>query len=50
VWPLLRRRAFLRAGANVHFVIRDPALGTSRPGDLGGWWLTRGDASADEVF
>jgi hypothetical protein len=50
VWPLLRRRAFLRAGANVHFVIRDPAPGTSPPGDLGGWWLTRGDASADEVF
>ena len=44
--PLLRRRAFLPLGGNVHFMIRDAAP----PLPLSEWWLTRGDSSADEVF
>jgi len=46
--PMLRRRAFLPVGGNVHFMIRDPAPQPPRP--LPEWWLTRGDSSADEVF
>lgn len=47
---LLRRRAFVRVGANVHFMIRDPDPRRAFPASLEEWWLTRGDSSADEVF
>lgn len=47
---ILRRRAFLGVGATVHFMIREPDPALAGPADLGEWWLTRGDSSADEVF
>jgi GNAT superfamily N-acetyltransferase len=48
---LLRRQCYLPLSGNVHFLFRDvagdgPTFGKSLPG----WWISRGDGQADEVF
>jgi GNAT superfamily N-acetyltransferase len=47
---LLRRRAFLAAPPNVHLLTRDRAKTRGLSPVLGDWWITRGDANADEAF
>lgn len=47
---LLRRRAYLPAPPNVHLLSRDRAKSCGLSAVLGDWWITRGDANADEVF
>ncbi|HVB34895.1 MAG TPA: GNAT family N-acetyltransferase [Patescibacteria group bacterium] len=47
---LLRRRHYLKAPANVHLLVREPAGDRSLPNMSAGWWITRGDSDADEVF
>lgn len=45
---LFRRRAWLRLPGNLHCMIRAD-VAVEFPA-LGGWWLSRGDGDADEVF
>lgn len=47
---LLRRRAFLPAPPNVHLLTRALPNTCSLSGAQSDWWITRGDANADEVF
>lgn len=47
---LLPRRAYVRMPGNVHFMLRDPQRRHGMPASLEAWWLTRGDAEADQVF
>ena len=47
---LLRRQAYLRASANVHFFLRDRSATHAWPPSLPDWWLARGDGHSDEVF
>lgn len=47
---LLRRRAYLPAPANVHLLTRDRSKSCGLSAALSDWWITRGDANADEVF
>jgi hypothetical protein len=47
---LVRRRAYLRLPGNLHLLLRDPSRETGLSMSLDDWWLTRGDASSDEVF
>ncbi|MEJ7810377.1 MAG: GNAT family N-acetyltransferase [Gemmatimonadaceae bacterium] len=47
---LLPRRGFVRLPGNAHFMVRDPKNAHALPPALDAWWITRGDASADEVF
>lgn len=46
----LRRQAYLRLPGNVHLMLRDPTGAMGPPLPVDAWWLTRGDASSDEVF
>jgi hypothetical protein len=46
----LRRRAYLPFPGNVHVLVREPPDTAPLPRALAGWWLTRGDSHADEVF
>jgi hypothetical protein len=46
----LRRRAYLRAPGNVHLMLRDPTQAAALPQQVDSWWVTRGDASSDDVF
>jgi predicted N-acetyltransferase YhbS len=48
--PLLRRRAYLRFGGNLHFLVRDGTDTLPGTTKLGDWWLLRGDADADHSF
>jgi GNAT superfamily N-acetyltransferase len=50
VTGLLPRRAYVRLPGNVHFMLRDPKGRHRMPASLDAWWLTRGDAEADQVF
>ncbi len=50
ITTLLRRRAYLRLPGNLHLLLRDPRSAAALPTALDEWWLTRGDASSDEVF
>lgn len=50
ITTLLPRRAYVRFSGNVHFLIRDPRDAHRMSRELTDWWLTRGDASSDEVF
>lgn len=46
----LRRRGCLPCPGNVHVLLREPPGAAPLPRTLDGWWLTRGDSHADEVF
>jgi GNAT superfamily N-acetyltransferase len=46
----LERQAFLRLPGNVHFLLRPKNGSPHFSTDLAQWWITRGDADADEVF
>lgn len=46
----LRRRGCLPCPGNVHVLLREPPGAAPLPRALDGWWLTRGDSHADEVF
>lgn len=46
----LRHMGYFKLPGNMHFLIRDPGNKCSLPTTLADWWLTRGDASSDEVF
>jgi GNAT superfamily N-acetyltransferase len=48
--PLLRRRAFLRFGGNLHLLVRDGTGALPGPTTLADWWVLRGDMNADMVF
>jgi hypothetical protein len=50
IQEVLRRRSFLRLPGNVHLMIRDPKSAAGLALDAESWWVTRGDASSDEVF
>jgi hypothetical protein len=50
VTRLLPRRAYVPLPGNVHFMLRDRGGRHEMPTSLDAWWLTRGDADADEVF
>jgi hypothetical protein len=50
IQEVLRRRSFLRLPGNVHLMIRDPKGAAGLSVDAQAWWVTRGDASSDEVF
>ena len=47
--PLLRRRAYLRLGGNVHFMAR-PGGHPLDHHDLADWWLMRADGEADDAL
>ncbi len=46
---LLRRQGYARMAGNVHFLVRDMAVG-HWPTELAMWWLSRGDGESDETF
>jgi hypothetical protein len=48
ITALLHRRAFVRAGGNVHLLVRDPKRTGGLATALGEWWIMRGDAQSDE--
>jgi hypothetical protein len=47
---VLKRRAYIKLPGNVHLMIRDPGKKAELSADATEWWVTRGDASSDEVF
>jgi GNAT superfamily N-acetyltransferase len=47
---LLPRRGYWKAPGNVHLIVRDSVKPFPLPRGLSGWWITRGDSNADEVF
>lgn len=49
--PLLRRQGYVGAGGNMHLMVRDATTTeTEWPRDIHSWWISRRDASSDEVF
>jgi RimJ/RimL family protein N-acetyltransferase len=41
---------FVPVPANLHFLLRDAEVSRRFAGELGEWWLTRGDCAADSSF
>jgi GNAT superfamily N-acetyltransferase len=50
VVSLLSRHGYIRVPANMHLMVDNKCKGEGFPCDLSSWWVTRGDANADEVF